>query len=116
MKQEFVHGAFRDIRQALVPMVAAVTGAVVPAVVFVAFTFGHGDAARGWGIPMATDAAFAVAVLALIGRGFHPILFRSGRVGCVPGNRAADQAYRWWRVMPWSCAWGVHRMFVCVMV
>jgi hypothetical protein len=46
----------------------------------------------------------------------HPILFRSGRVGCVPDNRAADQAYRWWSVMPWSCAWGVHRMFVCVMV
>ncbi|WP_255526418.1 Na+/H+ antiporter NhaA [Nocardia sp. XZ_19_385] len=74
LKQEFVHGAFRDPRQALVPMVAAVTGALVPAAVFLAFTVGHGDAARGWGIPMATDAAFAVAVLALVGRGLPPAL------------------------------------------
>lgn len=74
LKQEFVHGAFRDPRQALVPMVAAVTGALVPAAVFTAIALGHGDAGRGWGIPMATDAAFAVAVLALVGRGLPPAL------------------------------------------
>ncbi|WP_024805692.1 Na+/H+ antiporter NhaA [Nocardia sp. BMG51109] len=68
LKQEFAHGAFRDPRQALVPMVAALTGALVPALLFVAFTVGHDDSVRGWGIPMATDAAFAVPVLALVGR------------------------------------------------
>ncbi|MEV3959499.1 Na+/H+ antiporter NhaA [Nocardia sp. NPDC050193] len=74
LKQEFTHGAFKDPRQALVPMVAAITGALAPAAIFAAFTIGQDDAARGWGIPMATDAAFAVAVLALVGRGLPPAL------------------------------------------
>ncbi|MGH3758820.1 Na+/H+ antiporter NhaA [Actinophytocola sp.] len=68
LKQEFVHGTFRDPRHALVPMVAAVTGALVPAGLFVLITLGTDGGSRGWGVPMATDAAFAVAVLALIGR------------------------------------------------
>ena len=49
LKQEFVHGQFRDPRQALVPMVAAVTGALVPAALFALITLGTGDAARAGG-------------------------------------------------------------------
>lgn len=68
LKQEFVHGEFRSPRRALVPIVAAVSGVLVPAGIFALVNLGDADALRGWGVPMATDAAFAVAVLAVIGR------------------------------------------------
>ncbi|NBE97220.1 Na+/H+ antiporter NhaA [Nonomuraea sp. KC401] len=68
LKQEFTHGDLRHPRRALLPMVAALCGVLVPAALFAAITWGSGEAARGWGIPMATDAPFAVAVLAVIGR------------------------------------------------
>lgn len=66
LKQELVHGELRDPRRALLPIAAAIGGVVVPALIFLAFT--SGEAARGWGIPMATDIAFALAVLAVVGR------------------------------------------------
>lgn len=74
LKQEFVAGDLRHPRRAMLPIVAAVTGAIVPAVIFAAITAGRGAAAAGWGVPMATDIAFAVAVLALVGRGLPPAL------------------------------------------
>ncbi|MGV0700847.1 Na+/H+ antiporter NhaA [Mycolicibacter sinensis] len=52
-------------RRALVPVIAAVGGAVVPAAIFLAITWGT-DAVSGWGVPMATDPAFAVGILALV--------------------------------------------------
>lgn len=66
IKRELVTGELRDPRAAALPAVAAVGGVVVPAVIFLALA--RGPAASGWGIPMATDIAFAVGVLALMGR------------------------------------------------
>lgn len=70
LKRELVVGSLRDPRHALVPIAAAVGGVVVPAIVYVLVTLpAGGDAIRGWAIPSATDIAFAVAVLAVLGRG-----------------------------------------------
>lgn len=68
LKQEFVHGELRDPRRALLPIVAALGGVVVPAGIFIAFNAASSEALPGWGIPMATDIAFAIAVLAVVGR------------------------------------------------
>ena len=74
LKQEFTDGELRNPRRAALPIVAAVCGALVPAGIFALVTLGDPGAARGWGIPMATDIAFAVAILAVIGRGLPPAL------------------------------------------
>lgn len=67
LKREFVAGDLRDPARAALPVAAAIGGMVVPAAVFVAFTWNAGEGAmRGWAIPTATDIAFAVAVLAVI--------------------------------------------------
>ncbi|MFI7130332.1 Na+/H+ antiporter NhaA [Nonomuraea sp. NPDC050153] len=75
LKREFVAGDLRDLRRAAVPVAAAVGGVVAPALVYVAVAGGAG-AARGWAIPTATDIAFALAVLAVIGR-FLPDALRT---------------------------------------
>jgi len=67
LKREFVTGDLRDPKTALVPVVAAVGGVAVPALIYVAFTFTDPGARVGWAIPAATDIAFALAVLAVIG-------------------------------------------------
>ncbi len=67
LKREFVAGDLRHPRTAVVPVVAAAGGVLVPAVIFVAVTWGDALAFRGWAVPTATDIAFAVAVLAIIG-------------------------------------------------
>jgi NhaA family Na+:H+ antiporter len=67
VKRELVHGELSDPRRAVLPVAAALGGMVVPALLFLSFNIG-GDGARGWGIPMATDIAFALGVLALLGR------------------------------------------------
>lgn len=67
IKRELVHGELATVRKALLPVAAAVGGMLVPAGIYAAFNAG-GDGASGWGIPMATDIAFAVGVLALLGR------------------------------------------------
>ena len=66
IKRELVTGELRDRRAAALPAVAALGGVLLPAVIFLALV-GDGPAARGWGIPMATDIAFAVGVMALLG-------------------------------------------------
>ena len=66
IKRELVHGDLRDRRAAAMPAIAAAGGMVVPALLFLVVAGGT-DGARGWGIPMATDIAFAVGVLALLG-------------------------------------------------
>ncbi|WP_278314392.1 Na+/H+ antiporter NhaA [Lolliginicoccus levis] len=67
LKREFVQGDLRDPSRAAIPIVAAIGGMVVPALIFVAFNLNTGDGAlRGWAIPTATDIAFAVAILAVI--------------------------------------------------
>lgn len=65
IKRELVTGELNDARKAVIPVVAAIGGMVVPALVFVVFNAG-GAGAAGWGIPMATDIAFAMGVLALL--------------------------------------------------
>jgi NhaA family Na+:H+ antiporter len=67
LKREFVAGDLRDPRRAALPVIAAVCGMAVPALVFLAIAARAGDnAARGWAIPTATDIAFALAVLAVV--------------------------------------------------
>ena len=67
IKHELVHGSFRDKRAAALPAMAALGGMIVPALVYFALNAG-GEASGGWGIPMATDIAFAVAVVTLLGK------------------------------------------------
>ncbi len=66
IKRELVEGELRDPRRAITPVVAAIGGMVVPALIFLAWTAGTPQA-KGWGIPMATDIALAVGVLTLAG-------------------------------------------------
>jgi NhaA family Na+:H+ antiporter len=66
IKRELVSGDLRDPRTAAMPAIAAVGGMAVPAVLFLLVNAGT-EGARGWGIPVATDIAFAIGVLALLG-------------------------------------------------
>lgn len=66
LKREIVAGELSDIRKSLVPIFAAVGGMVVPATIYIALN-PTGEVHSGWGIPMATDIAFALGVLFLLG-------------------------------------------------
>ncbi len=67
IKREFIAGELSAFKQASLPIFAAVGGMVVPIVLF--FSFGlKGDANSGWGIPMATDIAFSLGILAMLGK------------------------------------------------
>ncbi|MGA9570302.1 MAG: Na+/H+ antiporter NhaA [Candidatus Acidiferrales bacterium] len=67
IKREIVKGELSSVRQAALPIVAALGGMILPALLY--FTLNRsGPAARGWGIPMATDIGFAMGVLALLGK------------------------------------------------
>lgn len=75
LKEEFVAGKLRNARTAVVPIVAAVGGVAVPALIFTAVNVPRGGAALGgWAIPAATDIAFAVAVIAVVGKFLPPAL------------------------------------------
>ncbi|MGQ0468215.1 MAG: Na+/H+ antiporter NhaA [Sporichthyaceae bacterium] len=74
LKREFVAGDLRDPRRAALPVVAAVGGMVVPALIFVAIAAGTDGALRGWAVPTATDIAFALAVLAVVAPGLPAAL------------------------------------------
>jgi NhaA family Na+:H+ antiporter len=65
IKRELVHGELRNPRTASLPVIAAVGGMVVPAAIYLALNAG-GAGSDGWGIPMATDIAFAVGVLTIL--------------------------------------------------
>ena len=65
LKREILVGELAQPRQAALPIVAAIGGMVVPALIYFAFN-PEGEAARGWGIPMATDIAFAIGALVLL--------------------------------------------------
>ncbi|WP_293698038.1 Na+/H+ antiporter NhaA [uncultured Agrococcus sp.] len=67
LKREFVAGDLRKFRTAIVPIAAAAGGVIVPALVYLSIAGQHEGLGRGWAIPTATDIAFAVAVLAIIG-------------------------------------------------
>ena len=66
IKREFLVGELADVRKAALPIAAAIGGMVVPALCYAAFNSG-GEGSHGWGIPMATDIAFALGALAVLG-------------------------------------------------
>src|SRR5690349_7901345 len=68
IKYELVNGDLRDPKTAALPIVAAVGGMLVPAGLYLALNPPGSDGSAGWGIPMATDIAFAVGVLGVLGR------------------------------------------------
>jgi NhaA family Na+:H+ antiporter len=69
IKRELVVGELRDPKKAALPAIAALGGMIVPALIYVMFVAGEGgEATRGWAIPMATDIAFSVGVISLLGR------------------------------------------------
>ncbi len=69
LKREIVAGELRNPRTAVVPIVAAIGGMLVPAALYLAVNLTAADGnARGWAVPTATDIAFAVSVLAIVGR------------------------------------------------
>ncbi|MFI2104469.1 Na+/H+ antiporter NhaA [Isoptericola sp. NPDC019693] len=75
LRREFTRGELRDPRRAAPAIAGAVGGVVVPALVYVAVvTIAGVPALHGWAIPTATDIAFALAVLGLVGRGLPPAL------------------------------------------
>ena len=67
LKAEFSRGDLRRLRTAVVPITAAAGGVLVPALICAAFLLTRPELMRGWAIPTATDIAFAVAVLAIVG-------------------------------------------------
>lgn len=67
IKREFVHGELRELKMASLPIAAALGGMAVPAFIYAGLNTAP-DAARGWGIPIATDIAFAVGILMLLGK------------------------------------------------
>jgi NhaA family Na+:H+ antiporter len=73
IKREVTTGELREWRAAALPAVAALGGMIVPALLYTAINLG-GDGARGWGVPMATDIAFALGVLTLAARWAPPSL------------------------------------------
>jgi len=73
IKREMVHGALSDIQRAALPLAVAIGGMLVPAAIYASLNWG-GPGASGWGVPMATDIAFAVGVLTILGRRVPPAL------------------------------------------
>lgn len=73
IKRQVLVGELRYPRQAALPIAAAVGGVTVPALMFALVNLG-GDGARGWGIPMATDTAFSLGILSLLGSRVRPLL------------------------------------------
>jgi len=68
IKREFLQGELSNIKQALLPIIAAVGGMVVPALVYVYVNLGDPETLNGWAIPSATDIAFSLGVLSLLGK------------------------------------------------
>ena len=67
LKRELIEGELSDIRNIMLPAVGAVGGMLAPAVVYLYFNWGNEVAVKGWAIPAATDIAFALGVLSLLG-------------------------------------------------
>ena len=68
IKREFLQGELSNMKQALLPVIAAVGGMVVPAFIYIYINFGDAETLNGWAIPSATDIAFSLGVLSLLGK------------------------------------------------
>lgn len=68
VKRELILGELRNPKDAALPVLAALGGMIFPALIYAAFTASNPDALRGWAVPIATDIAFALGVLSLLGR------------------------------------------------
>ena len=68
IKREFLQGELSNIKQALLPIIAAVGGMLVPALIYVFINFNDSTTLNGWAIPSATDIAFSLGVLSLLGK------------------------------------------------
>ncbi len=67
IKYEMTVGELTNIRQAALPIIAAVGGVLMPIVIYMLFNMSHPEASHGWGVPTATDIAFALGIMALLG-------------------------------------------------
>ena len=67
IKREFIQGELSNIKQAMLPIIAAVGGMVVPALFYIFINFGNEETLNGWAIPSATDIAFSLGILSLLG-------------------------------------------------
>ena len=67
IKREFIQGELSNIKQAILPIIAAVGGMLVPALIYVYINFDNAETLNGWAIPSATDIAFSLGILSLLG-------------------------------------------------
>ena len=67
IKREFIQGELSNLKKALLPIIGAVGGMVIPALVYVVINFGNTETLNGWAIPSATDIAFSLGILSLLG-------------------------------------------------
>ena len=68
IKREFVHGELSRPKQASLPIIAAIGGMAVPALIYIIINLESGNTLKGWAIPSATDIAFSIGVLSLLGK------------------------------------------------
>jgi len=67
IKREFIQGELSNLKKALLPIIGAVGGMVIPALVYIGINFGNTETMNGWAIPSATDIAFSLGILSLLG-------------------------------------------------
>ena len=67
IKREFIQGELSNIKQALLPIVGAIGGMLVPALIYIFINFSNHETLNGWAIPSATDIAFSIGILSLLG-------------------------------------------------
>ena len=67
IKREFLQGELSNIKQALLPIIAAIGGMAVPALFYFVINYGNAETIKGWAIPSATDIAFSLGILSLLG-------------------------------------------------
>ena len=67
IKREFIRGELSNLKKAMLPIIAAIGGMVVPALLYIYINFGNSETLNGWAIPSATDIAFSLGILSLLG-------------------------------------------------
>ena len=67
IKREFIQGELSSLKQAMLPIIGAVGGMLVPALIYIFLNFDNSTTLRGWAIPSATDIAFSIGILSLLG-------------------------------------------------